>query len=408
MKYYPILCYFLVVNSLLSAQSIKKDTIKNEIEDALDIIKPNTLSTHPLGVYISRINHNFDIRSSKKSSFTFEISSGNVFLPFVKSYELTNLTDQKIAESLPWYNREFQFNLNEVPSKTKEFSADGVIRTYNFTFSLPINSYHELSFGVRSFSLDSGKFPFSIITSDKNIEWFHSNIAGGKDPFSRLYYGYDKAGILYKDENNNYIKMNAGNFKIAGIELNYFYYPKLKINQKHNLYLNYGAHLGINTSRYNPVVDMGVSSSVIKKIVFRNKNTMTFGLSAGALRQGIIQFGDKVNISNQPFLYSLEGLFNYKKKLKNNNYFSYGINYTIQTSYIKKKDFDYVVLTGERIKTHWQQTIYHLYQSLHGTNIIFTYSDKKITYFVYLREDFKLDNAPDLQSGIGIKMALKN
>jgi hypothetical protein len=101
----------------------------------------------------------------------------------------------------------------------------------------------------------------------------------------------------------------------------------------------------------------------------------------------------------------LEGLVNYKKKLKSNNYISYGINYSFQTSYNKQKEFDHIVLTGERIKTHWQQTFYHLYQNLQGWNAIFTYSTKKFSYFVYLREDVKLDNSPDLQSGIGVKMS---
>ncbi len=406
MKYYVFLFYFSFVSSLLSAQTVRSDSIKSITKDVSEIIKPNTLSTHPLGVFISRINHNFAVRSSAKPSFIFEISSGNIFLPYVKSYELTNPADQLIAQALPWHVREFNFDLNTVPSKTREFSADGVMRVYNFTYSLPINDQQELSIGIRSFSLDGGKYPFSILTSDNSIEWFHSHIAGGEDPFSRRHYGFDKAGITYKDENNNYLKVKAGNFMIAGIELNYFYYPKLGINQKYNLYLNYGVHLGINTSRYNPGADLGVSSSVIKKVVLKNNKTISFGLAAGALRQSIVRFGDYVRISNQNFLYSLEGLLNYKKKLRNNNYLSYGINYTIQSSFVKSEGFDTVILTGERIKTHWQQTLYHLYESLHGTSAIMTYSAKKTTYFVYLREDFKLDNAPDLQAGIGFKRIL--
>ena len=240
MKYYFLLFTFLVVMSFVSAQSVTDNFRKNEIENSSDVIKPNTLSTHPLGINVSRIDHNFKIRSPEKYSFSFEISSGNVFLPYVKSYELTNPADQEIAESIPWYNREFQFNLNEVPSKTSEFVADGVIRSYNFTFNLPLNTNHELSFGLRSYSLDKGKYPFSLVTSDESIEWFHSNIAGGEDPFSRRYYGMNKTGISYRDEDNDVLKVNDGDFKISGIQVNYFYYPKLEINKKHNVYLNFG------------------------------------------------------------------------------------------------------------------------------------------------------------------------
>jgi hypothetical protein len=408
MKKIFIFFVFLVFISFASAQSFTEDFWRNEIENSSDIIKPNLLSTHPLGMYISRINHNFKIKSPEKYSFSFEISSGNVMLPYVKSYELTNPVDQKIAESFPWHDREFVFNLNEIPAEIREFKADGVIRSYRFTFSLPLSVSHELNFGLRMHSLDKGKYPFSFFTSDESIEWFHSNIAGGDDPFSRRYYGLNKADIFYKDENDNSITMKNGDFGIQGFEVNYFYYPKLAMNKNHKIYLNFGTHLGINVSKYNPVADVGISSSVIKKIVVRDKNIFTVGLSAGALRQRVIQFGDRVNISNQKVLYSFEGLLDYKRKLKSGKYISYGINYTFQTPYNKKKDFDHVILTGERVKTHWQHAISHLYQNLEGWNFIFTYSVKQFSYFIYAREDIKVDNAPDLQTGFGVKMSFKN
>ena len=182
----------------------------------------------------------------------------------------------------------------------------------------------------------------------------------------------------------------------------------IEIAAKHKIYLNFGTHLGINVSKYNSVADVGISSSVIKKIEVRDKNIFTVGLSAGALRQRVIQFGDRVNISNQEVLYSFEGLLDYKRKLKSNNYISYGINYTFQTPYNKKNDFDHIILTGERVKTHWQHAMSHLYENLEGWNFIFTYSVKQFSYFIYAREDIKVDNAPDLQTGFGVKMSFKN
>lgn len=379
----------------------------NEIENSCDLVKPNMLSNHPLGIFISRINHNFKIRAAEKSSFSVDISSGNVMLPYVKSYQLTNPVDQLLAESVPWHIREFMFDLDKVPAKTKEFIADGVIRSYRFTFTLPISVHHELSFSLRSYSLDKGKYPFSILTSDASIEWFHSNIAGGEDPFSRRHYGFDQATIAYKDENNKTITIRNGDFIIPGVELTYFYYPKLNMNEKHKLYLNFGTHIGINTSRYNPVMDFGISSSAIKKIIVRNKNVLSVGVSSGALRQRLLEYGSRVNFSNQNYLCSIEGLVDYKKKLRNNNSISWGINYAFQNSYSKKGDYKHTVFTGERIKTHWQQTLYHTFKDLEGWNFICTYSVKQISYFVYLREDIKLDNAPDLQAGFGIKLSLK-
>lgn len=407
MKYYFLFFLFLIFNPLLKAQSGKSNSWNEEIENSSDIIKPYVLSTHPLGIYISRLYHNFNVRSPEKYSFSFEVSSGNVVLPYVKSYELTDPNDREISKNIPWHTREFSFDLNKVPSKTKEFTADGVIRSYRFTFSLPLTIHHELNFSLRANSLDRGKYPFSVFTSDETIEWFHRNIAGGKDPFSRYHYGINQAGISYKDENNKVLTMNNNDFRIPGIDINYNYYPELEMNKKHRIYLNFGVQLGINTSSYNPSADIGVSSSILKKMIVKDKNILSFGLSAGALRQHFIEYGDRVNISNQDFLYSFEALFDYKVKLRNNNRISYGINYNFQTSYNKKKDLDYLVFTGERINTHWQKSIYHLYEDLEGWSFMCTYSTKRFSYFVYFREDLNLDNAPDFQTGIGLKMSIK-
>ena len=407
MKYRLLIFILFGLISFASAQSSNENLINFEIENTSDIIKPNLLSNHPLGMYISRINHNFKVRSPYKSTFSLDVSSGNVMLPYVKSYELLNPKDREYAETFPWHEREFKFDLNTVPTQTKEFIADGVIRSYKFSFSLSLSVHHELNFGVRAYSLDKGKYPFSVLTSDESIEWFHSTIAGGEDPFSRQYYGLNQAKISYRDENNKEVTMNKGDFRIPGIEINYFYYPQLEMNKSHKIYLNFGTHLGINISRYNPVSDIGISSSAIKKIVVRDKNIVSIGISAGALRQRFFQFGDRVNISNQTFLYSFEGLIDYKRKLRNSNTISYGINYAFQTSFNKKNEFDYIILTGERINTHWQQTFSHLYKNLEGWNFICSYSVKQFSYFVSLREDLRLDNAPDLQTSFGVKMSFK-
>jgi hypothetical protein len=407
MKYYLLFFIFSIFNLFYSAQSNQDDFWNHEIENSSDIIKPYTLSTHPFGIFISRSNHNFNVRSPDKYSFSFEVSSGNIVLPYVKSYELTDPNDREKSKNLVWHVREYAFDLDKSPSKTKEFIADGVIRSYRFNFTLPLTVNHELNFSLRANSLDRGKYPFSVFTSDEFIEWFHRNIAGGKDPFSRYHYGINKAGIVYKDENDKVLKMDNNDFMISGIDLNYTYYPKLEMNKKHHIYLNFGAQLGINTSRYNPAADFGVSSSILKKMIIKNKNILSFGLSAGVLRQHVLEYGDGVNISNQDFFCSFEGLIDYKVRLRNNNRISYGINYNFQNSYNKKKDLDYMVLTGERINTHWQKTISHLYEDVEGWSFICTYSTKRFSYFVYLREDLNLDNAPDLQTGIGVKMSIK-
>lgn len=81
MKYRLLIFILFGLISFASAQSSNEDLMSYEIENTSDIIKPNLLSNHPLGIYISRINHNFKVRSPEKFSFSLDVSSGNVMLP---------------------------------------------------------------------------------------------------------------------------------------------------------------------------------------------------------------------------------------------------------------------------------------------------------------------------------------
>ena len=74
MKYLLFLLALFVFNISALAQSGNNDFWNKEIENSSDIIKPNILSNHPLGIYISRLNHNFNVRSPDKYSFSFEVS----------------------------------------------------------------------------------------------------------------------------------------------------------------------------------------------------------------------------------------------------------------------------------------------------------------------------------------------
>ena len=109
-------------------------------------------------------------------------------------------------------------------------------------------------------------------TSDEFIEWIHSNIAGGEDPFARKYYGLNHAGIRYIDENGKILHLDKGNLIISGIEFSYNYYPQFKLLKKKNIYTNYGLQLGVNVSEINASLDLGFNSSIVKKIKIKTNN----------------------------------------------------------------------------------------------------------------------------------------
>jgi hypothetical protein len=303
-----------------------------------------------------------------------------------------------------WNDREFHFKENTMPANTMVFHADGLIRLYQVDLRIPLREQHELKIKTRAFSLDGGRIPSSLLTSDQFIEWFHSYVAGGEDPFARKVYGLNEAGIRYQDSQGSTWEMNKGNFILSGIDFAYGYYPDFNNLKRLGIYTRFGGQLGVNVSQANPSLDLGLSSSLVKSLLFKNKKELRFGLSISATHLRLLRLGEGIELSNRRLLMGSEFLVNYIIPTRQNAYFSLAASYGIQSSYFKSSDFEHLVLTGERISSHWHYSISHLYKVLSAGYLIISYSQGILAYSIFLREDFSVDNAPDVQVGLGIRL----
>jgi hypothetical protein len=383
------------------AQNPDKDTIQESILNHYDSPELDFLSTHPLGLFISRIQGNFSMHPPEKPVFSLHISNGNVWLPLVKSYRPRDPDVRNLMAGIVWHGRWNTFKLSEMPSDSIQFKADGVIRGLRINSRFRISDKQELRISIRSFLVSKGQFPFSVWTNDRVIESFHSKIAGGNDPFARKYYGFDKAYIRYTDEAGRSLELGNGDFLVPGFETSYYYYPDFLKDK--NFFLNGGAHLGINISKYNPSIDVGLSATSIKIIPISLNRSFNIGIGLSALKQKLIKTGEVVNFSNRKFIFSAEGQLEYHIQGKNNAIIIAGINYSVQSPYNTEAENKYQVLTGNRISTHWHYAISHLYRPLEAWNLFFSYS-KNNTVSVYLKEDFNVNNAPDVQTGINFQV----
>jgi hypothetical protein len=402
-----ILIFALCTDNSFAQSSPPDDSSRINPLKYYGIIKPNVLSTHPFGIFISRISHNFKTHAGEKPQLTFSVSNGNIWLPYVRGYIPLNESTREELKHITWYKRGWNFDFANEPSQILELSADGVIRLYFIKFSLPLSVNHELSFNLRSFSFDRGKIPFSLLTNDRFIEWFHSKVYGGENVFGRKDYKYDQAEINYTDENGKHLIIEPGGVHIAGIEMDYYYYPGINKNNKW-FSANFGIHAGANTTPYYPTLDLGLATSVIKRIPFHKNRDLSLGLSIGLLHQGIADFGEHANICHNDLLLSFEGEIEARRQLKNGNYLSFGVNFFYQSPYNNSKDLDYMVLHSMQVSNsnHWHHAITHLYRPLQGWSFIFGYLNKKYSIFGYAREDLLVDNAPDVQTGIGFQILL--
>ncbi|QMU66397.1 MAG: hypothetical protein GKR88_20290 [Flavobacteriaceae bacterium] len=221
------------------------------------------VSTHHFGIFSARINQNFKEGPPQKSTFRFSLESGNNFHPFVEAYFPKDPDVRQQLSQVIWFDRRFTFvDQATTPAEYMNIVIDAVYKGFRFDYATRLAKNHELGITFRTYLITKGNYPFSFFTGDESIEWFHSNIAGGEDPFGRKYYGLNQGHIKYTDRNGRVMELKNGDFIFSGIELNHFYYPAFLLSKKRNIQFNIGTHLGINTSKFNPSLDIGLSSNI--------------------------------------------------------------------------------------------------------------------------------------------------
>ena len=377
---------------------------KNGIE------KPNTTTSHHFGLFHLRINQNFKERPIDRTTFSFTIESGNNFHPWVEMYLPKDPTIRETFGQTDWYSRKFDFLDQETtPAEYSNIHVDAVFKVFRIDIETKLSRNMDLKITARTFMPTEGNFPFTFFTNDQSIEWFHTNIAGGEDPFGRRFFGMNQMTFSYLDRNGRSVNLKNNQFIFSGIELNQHYYPQLFKEEK-GMYTSFGSHLGINTTQYNSSLDIGFSANIHKKWILKNKNEFRLGLGLAALRKGFVKFNSPVDFGNNLYLGSGEINFEFTKYTRKGNYHSFAGNYQLQTQYNKDIEESYYYLNGndtwQLIHSGWQNGIEMLYQPLSVYSIFYTYGRKKMRLSLYVMQDFKLNNAPDLQTGIKLGIPL--
>lgn len=396
-----ILIPLILCNHFASAQ--EEDKLFTATKNGIN--KPSTLSVHPFGIFISRIQGNFKIRPNDKPTLNINLESGNVWGAPVKTYIPNDEVIRNQVRDHHWDQAQYFFDVEHLDAESYELQIDGIIKGLRADVTFGLNKKHEINIGVRMFMLTKGKFPFSIFTNDEFIEFFHENIGGGSDPFDRKVFGLNKAKIEYNDRNGNTLELNAGDFFIGGIELGYFYYPKISISK--NLYFNFGTHLGINLSKYNTSIDIGLSSNAIKIFNLTKKSDFAIGLSLGANKKSFTNFkNDNIDFGTHNFIGHLESALEYSFVTKKGLIHSFGADFYLQTplNHIEEKDYMIAVRHPDSHNA-WGHGVTNLYKFNDYWTFFYSLTKKNIVT-LYLQQDFTVNNNPDLQTGIRYSFSL--
>lgn len=375
------------------------------------IIRPNVLPVHPLANLSTRLLGNFKY-SPGPIDVNVTLSNGNVWLPETFIFYPINPTDIDSLMQMPWHYRK----PDDIASENEVLKADGVFRTLNISLQLPVAKHHEFGINLRSLYLEQGKKPYCFLNNDASIEYFHSHIYGGEDPFARKVYGLDKAELYYRQIDGDRFQMANHDFLIAGITLSHYYYPDFNFLSNSNAGLNLGQVLGINTTSFNPSLDYGLTINAIKSFNLTAKKLMNLSISSSMFYHQLIKFASASHVYEQNINWMAEGNLEYKWITKRKNRLhSIALDFFIQSSYKrgyrgkdKHHEFHYngVIISGKRYTSLWHTTATQLMEPLQSWSFIYSYCLKNTVISIYLQEDLKVNNAPDTQTGIGVSYYL--
>ncbi|NEV94542.1 hypothetical protein G3567_10350 [Psychroflexus sp. YR1-1] len=365
--------------------------------------KPSILSAHVFGIFIGRLEGHFKSRPDQNLSLQFDYLSGNVWGQPVENYIPGTEAIKNTVTPYEWHRREFFVDRHDehFQSNTENFKIayDGVIKGLKAQMYVPLNSRNALQIELRSFLLTRGRFPFAGLTGDDFIESFHSNIAGGEDPFQRRDFGLNEAEINYTDRQGRQMLIGQNEGFFGGVKVDFYhYFENLLPNEVH---FNIGLHSGVNTSPYNKSIDLGISANAFKQIAVGDRTYFQLGLNLGYLHLKSASFSDSnIEFATRPGFLNLESVFTYNLINSKQQTHSIGLDFYVQSAYHPPSEYDYSILfRNEQAERSWHHSVTQLYLNNNYWTLFYAFTENN-SFRVYLQQDWRVNNTPDLQTGI--------
>ena len=383
---------FILFTTAFTQISLAQNADSLLIESKNGITKHSILSTHPFGIFISRLQGNFRKTATQETIVKFSIESGNVWGTPITTYIPNDEETRDLVRDIPWHQAQYFFDEESLDAESFSLQIDGVIKGLRSNVIFGVGKNQELSLGMRLFMLTKGRFPFSVFTNDEFIEFFHENIGGGEDPFDRGVFGYNQALIKYQDRNGNTMTLENNDLIIGGLETSYYFYPESLINNNRSLHFNFGTNIGLNLSQYNFSVDIGMSANAIKEYLINDRSKFQIGLNLGVLRKNMVDLNNNnVDFGNNNFLGNLESAIEYSYVSNKGTIHSFSANFYVQSSYNKISERPYIIpVRHPDAHDSWGHGVTNLYEYNDYWNFMYSFT-KKNTLSFYLQVLVHLD-----------------
>ena len=381
--------------------------------------------TNPGGLISMRIP--FSLMHPKKGEMTVTMNSseGNVWLPEVtilEPKELT-LTQKALLDSQTYRERALTINNLNIPNRAYYYKADGTVQSQTIYISDELTDHSEIGISFNVAVLSRGTSVIESPVSDEFIESLHSIGIGRYDNFGRRLYPFNQAEITFKDSEGKGLSLHDGDLFLGTFDLHYIDHIEL-VHEDQNrrvkvLTLNLGAYAGIPMNQYLNELPVGMSAQLVSSIRLGSNTSLISTIGGSYTRNDLIRWGTPIALVNENSLYQLEGYLGVSIHHRSGLITTYGIQheeYSMFAKPIPEMGLIPPVSSTNKTPTWWELTPDQFGGKASGFKIpndqyfdlVVGVQKKNMAVNFFLKEDLKVNNAPDLQLGIQLIKRFRN
>ncbi len=395
-----------------------------EEDSATGFFSDNMLMTevnpvHAFGIFTLNTPYYYSSFKTKGNKFSMGYSFGNTWHPQAKVVYPLNMTPLQKQEANALYitKRPAYFEQNGIATEQKTISTDGVLQNLSFTWNLEMAKKGSFIFKLNSHLLSGGSSGIHYLASDLFIEKFHGFV--GLDNFGRKYYEFNKAHILYRDENGKQIRIEKDEAFLGTFDVNYYLPLLLRERQTSHFSAQLGAHLALPLNKFYPEVSGGLSAGVLYRQKLLPRYYIDLAGDISFSHHSLLNPQNTVNMIDREIRFSGKANFTNNIVWKKNRTLSIGLLLNYQDAYLQgyifsrtQDEFHDLGVVYMKAGDVWEGYVMNIVplSKLSAASMYF-FSVKTYLYVGYKwgksnfvitgGEDYPvINNAPDIQLGV--------
>ncbi|WP_320167948.1 hypothetical protein [Mangrovibacterium marinum] len=375
---------------------------------------------HPIGIFALDLPFYFPGTSTNGSQLAVSYTLANIWHPQAWFYYPQNLTaaQKSLNKDLYMTWRPTYFQTIGAQTQVKTFQSDGVLQHFRFSWIRNWKQTSSLILTMNAHLLSGGSSPLHYPVSDSFIEDFHSTFAID-DNYGRRQYPFNRASILFADENGNQYRKDKGDWFTSVFDAHYYRELFRQSSALWSAQLTAGVHLSVPFNSLHRYLIPGVSLGLRYDRLMTARSSATFAMDGALTNPTFLKTGKSVEAIDNSFRSALKFYLGLNRTVGKQSLLQLGLLSNIQGALLKGGTNKWGQLGYDEIGVEYLQkgdqwegeevnqefwlariTPAALYYFSYKAFFVVGWKHRARQFNFYLGEDFfYINNAPDFQLG---------